>query len=313
MSPESLNEQGLIVSPVPGRPTGIALAAAEQDTLDAHGLRHGSLQPPNDFSELYGFAEELLPAHVVVALRGAERVGDIVSYRYPSSRWRRYDKTRPPGGLLVVGDAVCSFNPIYGQGMTVAALHALALRECLSSDPEDLPRRFFRAAAKPTRLAWQMAVGGDLALPEVPGTPALSTRLFNRYADRVLAAAEHDVAAFEQFVHVAWLVDSPLSLLRPSIVWRAVMAHRRLPGRRPVEALSCCDNGWVVEVQMLEFYELGPFPTGDDGPSWPMEGPPLHRLPFSVINGRRTLRPDPVRPLRSDCQVASNDLCRSKP
>jgi hypothetical protein len=111
--------------------------------------------------------------------------------------------------------------------MTVAALHALALRECLSSGPKSLSRRFFRAAAKPTRLAWQMAVGGDLALPEVPGTPAWSTRLFNRYVDRVLAAAEHDVATFEQFVHVAWLVASPLSLLRPSIVWRAVTAHSR--------------------------------------------------------------------------------------
>ncbi len=82
---------------------------------------------------------------------------------------------------------------------------------------------------------------------------------------------------------------------------------------RPVEALSCRDNGWVVEVEVLEFDELGPFPTGDYGPRWPMEGPPLHRLPFSVINARRTLRPDPMRPLRSDCQVASDDLCRSKP
>jgi 2-polyprenyl-6-methoxyphenol hydroxylase-like FAD-dependent oxidoreductase len=230
MPPESLNEQGVIVSPIPGRPNGIALAAAEQDTwmLTAFGMA-GS-EPPADFSELCGFADELLPAHVVAALRGAERVGDIVSHRYPSSRWRRYDKTRLPGGLLVVGDAFCSFNPIYGQGITVAALHALALRECLSSGPQDLPRRFFRAAAKPTRLAWQMAVGGDLALPEVPGTPALSTRIFNRYVDRVLAAAEHDVAAFDQFVRVAWLVDPPLSLLRPSIVRRAVMAHRRRPG-----------------------------------------------------------------------------------
>jgi hypothetical protein len=105
----------------------------------------------------------------------------------------------------------------------------LALRECLSSGPQDVPRRFFRAAAKPTRLAWQMAAGGDLALPEILGTPALSTRIFNLYVDRVLAAAEHDVATFEQFVHVAWLVDSPLSLLRPSIVWRAVMARRRRP------------------------------------------------------------------------------------
>jgi 2-polyprenyl-6-methoxyphenol hydroxylase-like FAD-dependent oxidoreductase len=230
MPPESLNEQGVIVSPVAGRPTGIALAAAEQDTwmLTAFGM--AGAEPPAYFSALCAFADELLPAHVVAALRGAERVGDIVSHRYPSSRWRRYDKTLLPGGLLVVGDAFCSFNPIYAQGMTVAALHALALHECLSSGPEDLPRRFFRAAAKPTRLAWQMAVGGDLALPEVPGTPALSTRLFNRYVDCVLAAAEHDVAAFDQFVRVAWLVDSPLSLLRPSIVWRAAMTHRQRPG-----------------------------------------------------------------------------------
>jgi hypothetical protein len=72
-----------------------------------------------------------------------------------------------------------------------------------------------------------MAAGGDLALPEIPGTPTLSTRIFNLYVERVLAAAEHDVATFEQFVHVAWLVASPLSLLRPHIARRAVMAHRR--------------------------------------------------------------------------------------
>lgn len=113
--------------------------------------------------------------------------------------------------------------------MTVAALHALALRDCLSSGTHDLARRFFRAAAKPTRNAWRMATGADLSLPEIAGAPTLSTRLFNRYVDRVLAAAEHDVTAFERFVLVAWLVDSPLSLLRPSIVRRALTASRRRP------------------------------------------------------------------------------------
>jgi 2-polyprenyl-6-methoxyphenol hydroxylase-like FAD-dependent oxidoreductase len=229
MPPESLNEQGVIVSPVPGRPTGIAVVAEEQDTWMFTAFGMAGFEPPTDFSELCGFADELLPTHVVTALRGAECVGDTVSHRFPSSRWRRYDKARVPGGFVVVGDAFCSFNPIYAQGMTVAALHALALRECLSSGPKSLSRRFFRAAAKPTRLAWQMAAGGDLALPEILGTPTLATRIFNLYVDRVLAAAEHDVATFEQFVHVAWLVDSPLSLLRPSIVRRAVMARRRRP------------------------------------------------------------------------------------
>jgi hypothetical protein len=74
-----------------------------------------------------------------------------------------------------------------------------------------------------------MAVSGDLALPEIPGRPTLSTRIFNLYVDRVLTAAEHDVPAFEQFANVVWLVDSPLRLFRPSIVWRALTARR---GRR---------------------------------------------------------------------------------
>ena len=92
-----------------------------------------------------------------------------------------------------------------------------------------------------------MAVGGDLALPEILGTPALSTRIFNLYVDRVLAAAEHDVATFEQFVHVAWLVDSPLSLLRPSIVRRAVMARRRRPaaGRAGDVASDAGTDRWI--------------------------------------------------------------------
>jgi hypothetical protein len=134
---------------------------------------------------------------------------------------------------------VCSFNPIYGQGMTVAALEALALRNCLSRGTTELPRRFFRATAKPIGQAWQLAAGGDLSLPEIQGTPPLSTRLLSGYMDRLLTAAEYDTAAFAQFLKVAWLVDAPIRLLRPSMMWRAASANQRRQKRRtPVTATS---------------------------------------------------------------------------
>jgi 2-polyprenyl-6-methoxyphenol hydroxylase-like FAD-dependent oxidoreductase len=134
---------------------------------------------------------------------------------------------RFPDGLLVTGDAICSFNPVYGQGMTVAALEALVLRDCLSRGTNDLSRRFFTAAARPIRQAWQLAAGGDLALPEIGGTQPLATRLFNGYVDRVLTAAEFDAAAFNQFARVTGLIDPATRLLRPAIMWRAATAKYR--------------------------------------------------------------------------------------
>ena len=127
----------------------------------------------------------------------------------------------------MTGDAICSFNPIYAQGMTVAALEALALRDCLARGTSDLAPRFFRAAAKPIRQAWQLSAGGDLALPEISGEQSVATRLFNGYVDRILTAA--DAAAVDQFSRVTALVDPAVRLLRPAMIWRAAAANYRRP------------------------------------------------------------------------------------
>jgi 2-polyprenyl-6-methoxyphenol hydroxylase-like FAD-dependent oxidoreductase len=232
MPADGLHESGFIISPVPGRPTGMAFARCENDTAFFTVFGMAGNDPPVELSAMCAFAEGFAPERVLAAVRAAEPLGPAAQHRFPSSRWRRYDKARRlPDGLLVVGDAVCSFNPIYAQGMTVAALEALVLRDCLARGGDDLPRRFFRAAAEPIGQAWQLAVGGDLSLPEVDGTPPLATRLLNGYIDRVLTAAEYDTTVFEQFVKVAWLVDSPSKLLRPSMIWRTAVAHRRKPRR----------------------------------------------------------------------------------
>jgi flavin-dependent dehydrogenase len=169
-------------------------------------------------------------------------LGTASTYRFQSNQRRRYDRLRRfPEGLLVIGDALCSFNPIYGQGMTVAALEALALRDCLSRGTGDLAPRFFRAAAAPIHQAWQLSANPDLALPEIDGTPPLVARLLNGYLDRVLAAAESDTVIVDQFVRVTSLLDPATRLLRPQVIWRVLRAnHRRR--RQGIEHLGAADG-----------------------------------------------------------------------
>jgi 2-polyprenyl-6-methoxyphenol hydroxylase-like FAD-dependent oxidoreductase len=228
MRPGALHEMGALIGVVPGRPTGLGLLGCENETWVLTVMGMAGQEPPCQFSAMCEFAEDFAPAHLLAAVRDAEPIGEVARHRVPSSQWRRYDKMRRfPKGLLIIGDAICSFNPIYGQGMTVAALEALSLRGCLTTGTSDLAWRFFRAAARPIRHAWQLAAGGDLALPEIGGERPLATRLFNGYVDRVLTAAEYDSAALSQFVKVTTLVDPPTRLLRPAMLWRAASANYR--------------------------------------------------------------------------------------
>ncbi|WP_124712213.1 FAD-dependent oxidoreductase [Mycolicibacterium nivoides] len=224
-----------LVGTVPEKPCGGSLFAYEDDTwlLTTAGMT--GREPPTDLAGMIAFVEDLFPAETVAALRSAEPLGSPATFRYPASVRRRYERlTRFPDGLLVFGDAICSFNPVYGQGMSVAALEALALRDCLARGGDDLGRRFLRAAAGCVNTAWQMACGADLAMPQIPGPRPMSVRLSNWYTERVLTAAEDDPVVTEAFFRVMNLVDPPSRLMHPSIVRRVTAgASRRHRTRRP--------------------------------------------------------------------------------
>jgi 2-polyprenyl-6-methoxyphenol hydroxylase-like FAD-dependent oxidoreductase len=227
--PAGMHKEVLVlVGQVPQRPTGMALMAYENNTWMLTVFGMVGREPPADHAGMLRFIEDFTPADVMSALRCAEPLGEVARYRTPSSRWRRYDTMRRfPAGLLVVGDAIASFDPIYGQGMTVAALQALELDRCLRRGSKNLAARYFRAAAKPIGAAWQLAVGGDLTVPEVQGPRPLSTRLINRYVDRVQAAAETDIVIAGRFLRVAAFLDSPASLMLPSVVLRVAATNWR--------------------------------------------------------------------------------------
>lgn len=229
LAPSALGDTSLVlVGAVPGRPTVLGLFEQENDrwTLSLSG--YANHHPPTDPHGFLQFARALAPPHVFAAIRDAELLGEYSLHRFPANLRRRYDQIPQfPAGLLVFGDAICSFNPIYGQGMSVAALEAIALRDCLAKGQKDLARRFFCASAKPVNIAWQLAVGSDLGLPEVAGHRTRAIRATNAYVDRVLAAAEQDSAIGEQFLAVTALLDPPARLFRPSIIRRVLIGGRQ--------------------------------------------------------------------------------------
>lgn len=223
----------MVSAPTPDRPRGGAVARIEdgQCLVTLMGLLGD--HPPVDPDGFQKFGDELRLTEVPEIMRLAEPVDEPVAFRYPTVTWHRYDLLRQfPEGLAIVGDAVCSLNPIYGQGMTVAALEAIALGDRLASGQVLDTRNYLRDLGRITGGAWALALGADLGFPEIEGPRTPATRFLGWYVDRVQAAAVHDPRMGSAFAQVAGLVDRPQALFRPRVLAGALGVGVR--GRGPV-------------------------------------------------------------------------------
>jgi 2-polyprenyl-6-methoxyphenol hydroxylase-like FAD-dependent oxidoreductase len=189
--------------------------------------------PPTQPDERLAWAESL-PSSVIADLMAAcPPVGDVVTHRFPANQRRRIEKMRRfPAGWTLLGDAVCSFDPIYGQGMTSAALQAAALGACLdhaTAVDRRFARRYHRSVARVVAAPWSVAVGGDFAYPGTTGPKPAGTDLLNRYMRRVTIAAQHDDRTARRFNEVVAMVRRPESLLTPRFALRALRTSRQGP------------------------------------------------------------------------------------
>lgn len=189
-----LGDKMLLVTATPERPTALFVFPQEGGryimSTGGYGAAH---HPPTDHAGLSAYAAAAAPEDLREVIREAEPTDDIVTQGFPAHVRRRYDLLdRLPEGLAVAGDAVCSFNPTYGQGMTVAAAEAVALRACLAEGPEGLGRRHLAASAPAVEHAWRMATYSDLDLPQVVAERPPEVREMAEHMRRVRVGATHD-------------------------------------------------------------------------------------------------------------------------
>jgi len=218
---------GILVGATPEHPRGGALATVEgrRCLLTLFGVLGD--HPPTDVAGFEGFAGTLQCPEIYEAVRDAEPLDEPVAFRHPASVRHRYERLRRfPDGLLVMGDAVCTFNPIYGQGMSVVAVQGLALRRHLAEAKGPRPLEFLREVGRIVDVPWGMAAGGDLSFPGVEGRRTVGMRVLGTYVTRLQAGAAHDARLGRAFLRVAGLVDPPQALLRPGVVARALRPRR---------------------------------------------------------------------------------------
>ena len=210
---------------------GLGMLCYEDGTWVLTTFGVANAKPPANFTDMLALAGELLPAHFNDALKHAEPLGSTAFHAFPVSKWRRYDKLdRFPAGIIPLGDAVASFNPTFGQGMTMTALQAGHLRRALQSPNGDLATEVNRATAKSTFPVWTMNSIGDVTFHHA-GTEDPAPwwwRPTGALFDQFLGAAETEPVLAEWFLRRFSLLDSLYMVPPPRIVGRTIAHNLRL-------------------------------------------------------------------------------------
>ncbi|MCB0949747.1 MAG: oxidoreductase [Mycobacterium sp.] len=228
--PDGLIQEKVVVAGASrAEPVGLGMLYYEDGLWGLTTFGTAKVVPPKDFGQMCELADRILPAHLAGAIRSGEPIGAIAVHKYPASRWRRYDEMdRFPEGIVPFGDAVVSFNPTYGQGMTMTSIQAGHLRHALQGPTSDLARTLNRATAKTTYPVWTMNAIGDLTLHGADGPMPRWYRPVGSLFDQFLGAAESDPVLAEWFLRRFSLLDSLWMVPSAKLVGRTVRHNMRL-------------------------------------------------------------------------------------
>ena len=182
--------------------------------------------PPDDDVGYLEFAKSLELPDFYEAIKDAKPLTPISTFKFPANRWRRYDKlARFPAGLIVIGDAISTFNPVYGQWMSVCSLEVDELRQLLencqgnSTIPDDLAKKFFRKTAKIIETPWMLATQSDFLYPETSGKRPVHTNVLNWYLLRMLQLCSGSDRIVKTFYEVLHFIKKPSAFFHPTVLF----------------------------------------------------------------------------------------------
>jgi 2-polyprenyl-6-methoxyphenol hydroxylase-like FAD-dependent oxidoreductase len=184
--------------------------------------------PPVEDRQFIEFADSLPSSMISEAIRDAKPLTPIRSFRNMQNRMRHYEEmAHLPGGFVLLGDSVCAFNPVYGQGMTIAAMGAIELGRTLSTwkralDPTFV-KTFQKRLAKLNTLPWSLATGEDCRYRGTEGaTLNWKARMMHVYVDQVIALTTRDASVRDVWIRVFQMLNPPKSLFRPTILFKVI-------------------------------------------------------------------------------------------
>ncbi len=182
--------------------------------------------PPDDDEGYLEFARSMELPDFYNAIKDAKPLSPISTFKFPANRWRRYDRlSRFPTGLLVIGDAISTFNPVYGQGMSVCALEVDELRQLLeqcqgsTAISAELAKTFFRKAARIIETPWMLATQSDFLYPETSGKRPLHTNVLNWYLLRMLQLCSGNERIVRTFYEVLHFMKKPTAFFHPLVLF----------------------------------------------------------------------------------------------
>ncbi|MDJ0695905.1 MAG: 2-polyprenyl-6-methoxyphenol hydroxylase-like oxidoreductase [Mastigocoleus sp. MO_167.B18] len=232
LSKPPYDKRGGVLVPAEGNRWAVTLAGIARD------------YPPTNDEGFIEYARTLRNSAIYDLIKDAKPISKVYGYRRTENCWYHYEKlTRLPDALVTIGDAVCAFNPIYGQGMTTAALGALTLQKCLQKQLsrseytlKGLTKKFQKQLAQVLKTPWLMATSDDCRWESTEGgKPDRMTRFMHKYMDEVILLSTRQPKLHRTFFEVIHMIKPPAALFAPGIILGVLgqIISRKINGNSP--------------------------------------------------------------------------------